>query len=751
MRHFVFFIWILWILGFYSYACASINVAWEEVTPEEAFSASLLDSEIDGNDDNLGVTKVDDLRVIPILGEGVSIPHSSLPSPRGTFIPSTGFVQRQIDVNDLTFIGTSISDAGFNSEDFVQISYGNKLCNNPIFRSLSSGRVSGNNVQLTRGEDTYEVLGASGDAVVFDSWLESGDVITIDAYGPLTSVYLKAFQGIDRVMVNGIERVVNDGFFNLPPGAHKVILPTAGIESEFIVHVHIVPQLDVVLQRLVQMGSTARIVFSLSGEPVKYPVSVNYDIKNSVNGKLIRSGVASIDSGLSAYLDIDVPDIDVEVENYDQFGWEITLDSAINAKVNDKKRNCLEITRDAIDQEIALTVSQQILSNSYERRVIFAHAGVVKIEVSPGSSRDAFQYDWSLTDNRVVPLNGFDQPYLNFDPSGMDPGLYTIHVQRIDEVSGEVVENQVAITIVNEVDLENNEAIVSSDVDDDGILSYADIPVSQNILPMEAGQELRSLAVGRPATQLALGNIAFQYQNQQAVLTIEQINEQISASELFPDTLESPVAFDIVIKGARSWGRETVVVPLGIKAEKLFIFDGKQNEWRDWNSVGRIRHASGVAGTCPFPDSHHFREYKEGYYLPCLEISVLDGDFNDADGLVNGEIALRMIANTISGNQDVDMPTAGRPIGLRFIATGVVMSGVVDLSPAAAATPIEERDNDENSPVWAGDGSENDGGGGAFYYLLLVLLYVIRLWRWVGSFRDKAVAILGNETQGVFK
>jgi len=86
-----------------------------------------------------------------------------------TLAEGVGFIQRQIDVNGLTYIQTSITDGTFNSEDFVQIQ----------FTGNTGGGIKGVASKLTLSEgstalDGDNVLQVDGTGFVADSLIYSG-------------------------------------------------------------------------------------------------------------------------------------------------------------------------------------------------------------------------------------------------------------------------------------------------------------------------------------------------------------------------------------------------------------------------------------------------------------------------------------------------------------------------------------------------------------------------------------------------
>ena len=92
------------------------------------------------------------------------------------------FIQRQIDVNGLTFIQTSISDTGFDSEDFVQIQFGS-----------TAGGIEGIASKLSVSEGTGAADGAITDGetgfvatgVVMSGWAMD-PLLAGDSYTDLT-------------------------------------------------------------------------------------------------------------------------------------------------------------------------------------------------------------------------------------------------------------------------------------------------------------------------------------------------------------------------------------------------------------------------------------------------------------------------------------------------------------------------------------------------------------------------------------
>jgi hypothetical protein len=463
----------------------------------------------------------------------------------------------------------------------------------------------------------------------------------------------------------------------------------------------------------------------------------------------VDSGEVRIESGASASISVDTSNAAINCYGTQ---WQIELSDIVNAHTPDStlKEN-FHLQKDHINKRIELSVEQHSGTSTYKRRTIFKNSGLAKITASvlDENAGEESEFDWSWTDNRIAPNNGLDQSFIEFDPSGLTPGLYTIGVESLDSISSNPVAASLVINIVDNTTDENLNALDSEDIDDDGILDYADPKTLTNVIPMRSGKDDHFLASTEPGYTLALGNLAFEHQNNQASLTEEQIAE-IVTNKISPDTpFESSDSLDIIVRGLiRKGDSAKVALPLSNSASQLFLYNSPSDTWHefDTSSFDTVKTYISSTHTCYFPGSSWYQNTEADYHS-CIELSIRDGGSNDADGLTNGEIAVRFIAHTypmplttatplpniidswiygsitimsgVGNDAVIETPTSDRIISGNS-AGGMLIT--TDPTISSENLVAQSPDIQENETKESEESSTNNGGGGNISFTLCLIL-----------------------------
>jgi hypothetical protein len=276
--------------------------------------------------------------------------------------------------------------------------------------------------------------------------------------------------------------------------------------------------------------------------------------------------------------------------------------------------------------------------------------------VSDPNPDDSHSFDWSGSDNRLVPDSGFNNETFAFDPLGLADGVYEISVVTRDDGEGQLESSQASAVKVTAVkpslsDGEDTDGDGVSDAeeghgDDDGdrVPNYLDSTGDASTLPVKnnSGQ-----VVSETDVSLRLGRVAHSGGEAQAAVTLESLEDYQSSQGINspsgsdPDFTYPSGVFDFEASGFPTGESVKVVIPLltavpeGASYRKFHDNDG----WQDFteNGTDTVRSAPGALGVCPAPSDDSYRSgLNQGDY--CVELTLTDGGPNDADGIANGQI-----------------------------------------------------------------------------------------------------------------
>ena len=469
-----------------------------------------------------------------------------------------------------------------------------------------------------------------GIATAFD--LVSGEVSAVaDNSGPFTS---------GRFFVNWI---TTDG---------------AGNSTTATQIVTVLPQADFMLNQTVTEGTTVTVTVHLSGEAADYPVVVPYVVSGSANNPLDHDaldGEIVINQGTQGSMSFSVVDdgINGEAANAVIF----TMRTPVNAVAGTHETHSVTITEENAAPLVNLLVTQQAIP----MRTVYPFNGavVVTADVSDHNPGDDHVFDWSLTDNSLVPVSATEDREYVLDADLLVPGIYTLRLTVTD--NGSPAES-VSVAIVLKVDgtipglsdSKDQDGDATSDAqegladsDQDGISDYLDAISTLSVLQGKDGISDYHLLVAEPGLRLSLGSIAMAAARTSARVTVNDIDRSggidgqpgINTDDKYEYT---GGLFDFVIGGLTESGQSVRVVlpqrtqlPDAAVYRKYIAGSGWQTFITD--SKNKVASARGSMGVCPSPGDSTYRSgLHAGDY--CIQLTLEDGGPNDQDGLRNGVI-----------------------------------------------------------------------------------------------------------------
>ena len=526
------------------------------------------------------------------------------------------------------------------------------------------------------------------------------------------------------------------------PGRHIVTwsaADAAGNDSRASQQIDVIPQLGFVGDTLlVSEDSQTNILLALNGDAVNYPVTVSYTVSGTAT--------AGADYALTAG-DIVIDNSNVGIINLQTIAdgvaegdetLTITLDAPVNAINGNVDSFQVRIVEGNLMPLPIISIEQD------GRRVttVTQDGAVVRVSVDANDANrfDTHRYDWSGSDNSLVPQEGFGQATFTFDPATVVEGVYRIAVNVTDDgTPAQAAERYRYIRVIATAPL--LQAGADSDGDgvndvDEELRDSNDNGASDYLDPSDAGHYVAA-RVGADAVlqsmngyTLSLGRVALTTGDDAVVsmMDVAEYGDDGGPSASGDDTQFGYPGglFDFEIAQLPLAGHTALVVipqsmPIAANSVYRKYIDGEG--WSDFtiDSSNEIGSAAGEAGICPAPGSS---QYTPGMTAGdnCIQLQLEDGGPNDADREANGSIrdpggvamlvqAAAVDANGIgvpnktvaSGNSDVPM--------LRFRLTA--NSSDIDLTGLTLRASGTGNDAGDVSNVKVWVDSNADGAIGA--------------------------------------
>jgi len=461
---------------------------------------------------------------------------------------------------------------------------------------------------------------------------------------------------------------------------------------------HIIPDISFGPDQIAMEGGSVTISVYLNGPQAEYPVTVPFtlsgtaskaDDHNGANGEII------IENGLSGEVTIQIHDDGIT--DADE-----TIIVEMGLLTNLTKRGNSTHTITIGEQGQPPLINFSIKQDSIQSGIISTLSGNASIttEIKTPYSEQQLSYNWSATDNAIVPLNGSHESSLEFDPSTLTPGIYMVHLtvtgnnnlSSNKEIAFAIIDTEIPGTDKKDTDDDFDGLYEGAgDNDKDGLPDFADFnklpnnyifnlynpnPLDPNNpslsfhletegdtvgLSIEAPyipnhQEIPYMIQTQPGLHLSRGEFSllldqhYQISNMIPRSLIEPADPLFSAEGLYNETQITSGLVDnisnFVINGLpNAGGTATFVLPLpeSISDTPLsFRVLLPSSGWQSFNEISdSIASAAREGFMCPAPNS---TAYQSGLNSgdDCLLFSVKDGGPNDSDEQNNGSITMAL-------------------------------------------------------------------------------------------------------------
>ncbi|MFL0811183.1 MAG: putative Ig domain-containing protein [Agarilytica sp.] len=390
--------------------------------------------------------------------------------------------------------------------------------------------------------------------------------------------------------------------------------------------VDVIPQISIEKLKTLEEGQTSTITVALNGEPVRYPVTVDYTV--SGNATDLEDGTLELNE-VSAEIEFSIPEL---AGIGDGEETTITLSNVNNAVLS---QNVVATITAIVESDVPHTVNLEVSQAGTPGLIVTQSDGLVIVSafvLDPNAS-DTFSYSWATSDNAIVPSVGVSQSRYIFDPSGIAAGVYTFEVSVSDD-DGLIVSQAILVRI--------NESPVA-DLNENGIDDSIDMSTESFILQTTTGENENFIETEN-GVRLAIGDIALRAQSPGSAIDIDEL-ETFANGGLGADTGTqfdfNGGLFDFTLSGLYESGQSvTVVIPQisAIPAEaryQKFINGAWQTFVEDGSNA--LFSAASDQGVCPAPGSQNYQNgLIEGD--DCVQLLIEDGGPNDADGEANGSI-----------------------------------------------------------------------------------------------------------------
>ncbi len=502
----------------------------------------------------------------------------------------------------------------------------------------------------------YTVMDADGQtstAIVFIEVMTLPTItlpadVYVDAKGLFTKVDLGTAVAYDY-QGKPLPVSLVDGVTFFWPGANAAVWQATdayGQTSFATQMVNVRPLVSFSKDQTIAEGSTVRVKVVLNGPSPTYPVNVSYTVSGLAEYPAdhdLTSGVAVIDSGTETTIVINT------VADGIAEGNETIILTMDDPTLNQGVHNTHTII--ISEDNIAPSVSMDVQQNTFDRLTVALGDGpvVVSTTVTDPNLGDTHSYDWSLSNNVLVDLDG-DPTTFTFDPSSLAAGVYEVWVEVTD--NGVPAESNIGRVFINVVaalpilgsDDSDHDGIPDdvegfADTDRDGIPDYLDSIPECNVLIEHGLTSNGYLIEGDPGVCMRIGNYALVGETGGAELTDSDIAAN-GADALIPDSEATNVGgiFDFIVTQVPDAGQSVNIVlpqrnaiPEAAVYRKLnasgwytFVEDERNKLWS----------TAGEQGYCPPPGS---ADYQPGLTPGdwCVQLTIEEGGPNDADGVVN--------------------------------------------------------------------------------------------------------------------
>ncbi len=446
------------------------------------------------------------------------------------------------------------------------------------------------------------------------------------------------------VVVEGVEQSLPSAGFT--SGVHQLrwkATDSAGNIATATQTLAITPQANFIATQLASAGDTVEVKVMLSGAAVQYPVRIPYRIDEQAstvdNTDLDHNasdGVLEIEAGATSSFSFNVTANPV-LSGAGQGNLVFTMGTAAptHAIIGAASTHTVIISAQNIAPSVSFTMNQGATATPISH--IAQDAGQVLITaVAKDSAAQTLRYDWSQSDSALHDVsidnnNATQNTTFAFDPSVLSAGSYIVIVTVSDNGSP-----QAETTISKRFNVIAG-AVVIADSDADGIADTEDKVSEPNRLAADKGGSDTFILESELGTRLLLGDVALE--QAQAGAGLENTSLPVLPDGTAATALE---VYDFKITGVAQGSSTLIVIPqhTAIPANATYL-KSNGSTWSVFseNEHNRLYSAAGTGtGICPpMGDVGYQQGLTEGDY--CVQLKIEDGGANDADGVVNGQIA----------------------------------------------------------------------------------------------------------------
>lgn len=389
----------------------------------------------------------------------------------------------------------------------------------------------------------------------------------------------------------------------------------------------------------------------LSGEAPQYPVTVDYLVSGTSNSADhdAEDGTVTINSGTEGVITVDI-DGDSRSEGNETLI--LTLTDPVNAALGSSIQHTITIVEGNVPPAVSLLAQQGIFTGP----LVVADRGLpvtLVAAVNDPNEGDTFTYRW---ESELDQTNSSGSSTFEFDPEGL-AGVYVVTLIVTDS-SGASVSQQILLNIketapeLDDTDSDSDgvpdedEGYV--DTDNDGVPDHLDAyeqPGEAHLAYNQTGNLPSSrLLQTEPGLSLRMGAVGL-YGNASGLLIskadIEAYASALGLSFVDDDMFNIGGLYDFEVHGVTPGAAARVVIPLlaRVLAGSSYRKLNPQSGWHNFvtangNAIATARSANGI---CPAPGHNSYRNGLNAFD-DCLQLTLVDGGPNDADGNADGVI-----------------------------------------------------------------------------------------------------------------
>lgn len=572
--------------------------------------------------------------------------------------------------------------------------------------------------------------------------------IVVTAIGPLTPVDLGTASATD--VRDGALTTQSDSAGPFRSGRTVVTwdtADTAGNTATDTQRVDVIPLVGFVGNTLLAAeGQQTQIRVALSGDAVQYPVTVPYTVAGTASAGsdyTLSTGDVVIDETNTGAIALTVlADGQIELEE--------TLLLSLGAPENAVIGFASDFEVRIFDGNRAPLPRISIEQGMRQQTTVTQDGGVVSVVVDPAdpNAMDTHSFDWSATDNALVPMEGFGSATFTFDPAMVTTGVYRLEVNVTDDsiLPASATQYRYVRVIASAPSFQPGADSDGDDVADteetlrdtneNGVSDYLDpISVSHQLVARTSSDSLLQTAAGYTLT---LGRVALASGDDAMVgmMDIADFGNAGGPASAADDSRYSYPGgvFDFEVSALPEPGDVvTVVIPqsAAIPADAIYRKYVANQGWSDFVSdqSNSIASAAGTAGICPAPGSADYQPgLTQGHF--CVQLSLQDGGPNDADGLANrvvrdpggvaavagaAQVEARQIAVSDQSVSTGDTNVVMMRFELISNSSDVVMNSLSLQASGSGNDAVDIRsvalwvDTDANGSIDAGDNSIGSG------------------------------------------